>query len=855
MTDPENLVNILAGVNNEAQGKSHSTGNVLPIIARPWGFNHWSPQTQDEGSWWSAPQDGTFRGVRCTHQPSVWVGDWGFFVVRPVVSTEADPFAGFATYSEKGAMTPYRFDITSGPLGVRMELAPTMHGAVVRVTFPSSVRPSERKICAWVPQGRGKDHDEIWNLNRGTPSGHCSASGGGIDIVSRRFSGGVPAGADYGFYARLEAGVPIELHVADRCFVEHRKYEPLNMPGQPRTHEENAEACHNRCRGIPDCASFSFWPDGGCHVQDSTAKIEVSDGITAGPRECIARQCCFALGTDTQLTVRIGTSLISPTQACTALDAEVVGRSVESVAEEGRVIWRDLLTRVEVQDAGSISAGTFARLQIFYTCLYRALLFPRRLDEHTQHGVQHWSPYSGTVRQGIGVTDSGFWDTFRTVYQLLAIAYPSELGDIVQGFLNAFEAGGCVPQWPSPGYREGIMVGAFSDVFLADALLKNIKGFDHGLAWKAISDPSAKTQRKGFKEYEAFGFIPDDIKVDGVSSMTLDYAYADAAVAAVADMLGQPSAMFLGRSQRSLRELFDIGTGLMGQRNSKGEFTKKGSFTWGFGFVEGGPWQHSFPPFDLKTLAELHGGQDNLLTQLRRMIAEPATYDVGSYRAVIHEMREFQQLGFGQYAHSNQPVHHIPYLFALLGDQNTTAFFVRLILERAYATTGFSGDEDNGEMGAWFVLSALGLFAAAVGTTENYVLGAVPLFPRVFLKNLNVTIEAPAASEKNPAIARVLWCSQQLGSSLSYGDLRKGGVLQFLSPGASSVSSWNLRGMLHEDVRPAPETSTILNLYRLFRSLERWHIRWVLLCLGCFFLYWVCPWQSGAKFTRVAHDD
>merc|ERR1712100_792484 len=169
--------------------------------------------------------------------------------------------------------------------------------------------------------------------------------------------------------------------------------------------------------------------------------------------------------------------------------------------------------------------------------------------------------------------------------------------------------------------------------------------------------------------------------------------------------------------------------------------------TWGDCFTEGSAWHHSFPPFDIQVLTELYGGRDALLERLRALFKAPSNFQVGSYKQEIHEMREMRMLGMGQYAHNNQPAHHLPYLFAMLGDPNTTSELVRRILSLGYSINGFSGDEDNGEMGAWFLLSALGLYSVAVGVSEDYVLGAVPLFPRIWLRDLDVIIEAPSGAQ------------------------------------------------------------------------------------------------------------
>lgn len=235
------------------------------------------------------------------------------------------------------------------------------------------------------------------------------------------------------------------------------------MPGQGRSEEHSAKACQTRCHETNGCAHFTYWTDGGCHLQDGAARRVSVASLIAGPRLCASsqeiRHCCFHLGEQTQAEVRIGTSLISAVQSLRALDDEVAGRSYGQLYAAARATWRSKLLGIEVVDAGGPSAETFRRLELFYTCLYRALLFPRRLDEHTHEGRRHWSPYSGQVRVGPGVTDNGFWDTFRTVYPLLSLGYPQVLGELIAGWLDAYQAGGWLPKWASPGYRVAAPTG------------------------------------------------------------------------------------------------------------------------------------------------------------------------------------------------------------------------------------------------------------------------------------------------------------------------------------------------------------------------------------------------------------
>lgn len=818
---PEEYVNVLAGTHGGQKGGTHhSTGNTLPLVAFPWGFNHWSPQSNlDRTSWWFDADADTFRGIRCTHQPSPWIGDYGWFLLRPVFGWNNDEWLGFTSYRAAGALQPWKVDIHSGPRGVQMELVPTKHGATLRVTYQASTDAAHRRICAFIPENAAKEEDEKRAKKTGRPTGRCSGSDGGIDLESRRFSSGVGEGVDLVLHARLESPDGLRTSedvISPGCFQDDVQWKPMDLPGQGRTQEANAESCQKRCAGVSGCSHFTWWRDGGCHVSGTGSRSEKVVSLVAGPPHCPkatggtpARQCCFFLDTKMQAEIHIGTSLISKEQARLSIEQEIAQQSFEELETGARTAWHEALMQVEVKDAGPASASTLRRLEMFYTCLYRALLFPRRLEELTPEGWKHWSPYDGQVHLGPGVTDNGFWDTFRTVYPFLSLGYPTQLGKLLEGWINAYRAGGWLPKWASPGYRDS-MVGTFADVVIADAILKNISGFDVETAWAALdkdahqhSSPKDTSRGKfGLQHYIDKGYIPIDVKIGEACSRTLDFAFADAATAAAGWRLGKNEAAqeLHDRSVRGLKSLFDQKTGLMGHRKSDGNFKEEPPTTWGDCFTEGSAWHHSFPPFNLQVLAELHGGSDKLLQKLTELFEAPAEFAVGSYKQEIHEMREMRMLGLGQYAHNNQPVHHLPFLFALLGDRNMTSKLVRHILSTAYSPEGFAGDEDNGEMGAWFVLSALGLFATAPGVSEDYVISSMPLFPRVRLAALDLTIEAPQATQESPIIAQVLWNGKPWNEvTISYSMLKRGGVLRYIAPGDAVLGHVvsSLRGALH----------------------------------------------------------
>eukprot|EP00434_Breviolum_minutum_P033247 symbB.v1.2.029420.t1/scaffold3215.1/size68987/1 len=365
------------------------------------------------------------------------------------------------------------------------------------------------------------------------------------------------------------------------------------------------------------------------------------------------------------------------------------------------------------------------------------------------------------------------------------------------GWVTAW-LGGRMAGWPGgrmAGWPGGRMAG-WPGGRMAGWPGGRVAGWPGGRAHKKsiVFQPVKDSSRgkRGLDFYKDKGFVPMDVGISEACSRTLDFAFADAACSAVATLLrkSHEASELKERSRKALRSLYDVKSGLMGHRKKNQDFVEEAPETWGDCYTEGSAWHHSFPPFDLETLAELHGGQRHLLEKLETLFTVPAEFKTGSYKVEIHEMREMRMLGMGQYAHNNQPTHHLPYLFSQLGDHNRTARLVRDILSRAYSPDTFAGDEDNGEMGSWYVLSAIGLYQPAPGVTENYTLGAVPLFPSLRLWELDITIEAPSASSTSPNIQAVLWRSKPIiGTAISYSQLRTGGILRFLSTEDSSFGN------------------------------------------------------------------
>ncbi len=427
----------------------------------------------------------------------------------------------------------------------------------------------------------------------------------------------------------------------------------------------------------------------------------------------------FAAGTR-RVELRFSGSFIDTDQARLAMDRELGGRSFEDIEATGAAIWNELLGRIEIEDESE------RQERIFYSCLYRCLLFPRFLDELDASGeTYHRSPYDGKVRSGSLCADSGFWDVYRTLYPLLVLVYPEVLRRMLDGWLSACRESGWAPKWPSPGPRL-CMIGTHFDVFVADVVAKGITDWDVEAAfeylWKNASRESDDPHfgREGLKDFSDLGYVAAD-RHDHAAACTLDYAYNDFCVAQVARFLGKTEeADMLLRRARNYRNVFDPAVGFMRGRNADGTWLEPfREFEWGGAFIEGSTWQHTLNvPHDPEGLAELLGGPEALCQKLDTMLSIEPRFEAGSYDFEIHEASEMAAADFGQYAHSNQPVHGFLFLYALMGQPEKTVEWVHRVCKELYSPDKFPGDEDNGEMSAWYIWACLGLFPQCPGKAE-----------------------------------------------------------------------------------------------------------------------------------------
>lgn len=457
-----------------------------------------------------------------------------------------------------------------------------------------------------------------------------------------------------------------------------------------------------------------------------------------------------------QVNVRIASSFISEEQALENLK-ELGSDSFDKVKARGRNTWNDVLGRIEVK------SDDIDHLRTFYSCLYRSVLFPRSFYEKNAKGeIVHYSPYNGEVLPGYMFTDTGFWDTFRCLFPLLNVMYPSMNEKMQAGLVNAYKESGFLPEWASPGHR-GCMVGNNSASIVADAYLCGLKNYDAETLWQAVVHGASavhptvsSTGRLGYEYYNKLGYVPYDVKINENVARTLEYAYDDWCIYEFGKALGKSKKELEPFRKRAFnyRNVFDSESKLMRGRLKNGKFQSPFSpLKWGDAFTEGNAWHYTWSVFhDPAGLIQLMGGKQTFNNMLDSVFNVPPLFDDSYYGSVIHEIREMQIMNMGNYAHGNQPVQHMIYLYGYSGEPWKTQYWIRQTMQRMYNANpdGYCGDEDNGQTSAWYVFSAMGFYPVCPGAGE-YVLGA-PYFDEMTLHLENgrtVSIKANGNTDDN----------------------------------------------------------------------------------------------------------
>ena len=487
--------------------------------------------------------------------------------------------------------------------------------------------------------------------------------------------------------------------------------------------------------------------------------------------------------------VKIAMSYITPEQAELTLEQELGDfDDLEEVKKAAGKLWNDLLSRVKVEGESEDAKATF------YSCLFRSNLFSHIFYELNKDGKPYYrSPYDFKVHDGYMYTDNGFWDTFRSQFPLTNILHPTMQGRYMQSLLDAKEQCGFFPAWSCPG-MSGIMIGNHAISLLTDAWAKGIRNFDPEKAlelyYHEITNVSfwrGSSGREGYEYYFDRGYIPYEVSSESAAK-TLEYAYDDWCAYHLAKMTGNKKyEKIYGDMIYHYKNLWDPETKYMRGRKLDGDwvFEDFNPYRWGNPFTEGNSAQYSWSVFhDINGLIEMMGDEDEFNSRLDTFFNGTNEYDKGSYYDVIHEIKEMLAANMGQYAHGNQPCQHVPYLYNFSGEPWKSQAQVRKVMSQLYNVSpqGYPGDEDQGGLSSWYVLSAMGIYSVCPGT-DQYVLGS-PMFNKVTITledGKKFVIEAENNSPENVYIKDVkLNGVKHTKNWITYSDIVNGGKLKLV---------------------------------------------------------------------------
>lgn len=660
-TDLVSLAKPLQGTDSEGP---FSHGNTYPAISMPFPMNKWAPYTQPaRDSFYYQYRQNRFRGIRQTHQPSPWIGDYANFSLMAVSGklavNEEERVSTFRHETEVAQPSYYKVQLDTW--NATAEVTPTERAASFRFTFNN---PGDAYVIV-----DAFDNGSVVEI---IPSERKLIG------ICRNNRGGVPNNFSNYFVI-----------IFDREFAGQGVWTP----------ESGAQEGKIRLAGN--------------HV-GAFLKFDTAKGKVVG---------CKA-----------ASSYISHEQAMRNLNCEIGSADFDTVKSRADARWNEVLGRITVE------GGTEEQQRTFYSGIYRSVIFPHRFHEYDAgNRAVYFSPYDGKVHEGVMYTDTGFWDTFRASHPLYNILFPEISAEIMQGLLAAYDQSGWLPSWSSPGHR-ACMIGNHAFSLLTDAWVKGITNFDAGKAVKAMVH-DATTQgpkhcpsigRDGAEFYRKIGYAPYP-EIHEATAKSLEYAYDDFCAAQLAASIGRhQEAADFARSAMNYTNVFDPKIGFVRGRNSDGSWIEPfDPAEWGGPFTEGSSWHWTWSVFhDVPGLVKLMGGEEAFGRRLDAVFYTPPDVKVGTYGGMIHEMTEMIALDMGQYAHGNQPIQHMIYLYNYIGQPAKTQARIRAVMNKLYQSTpdGFCGDEDTGQMSSWYVFSALGFYPVCPGTTE-YVIGS-PLFDR-----------------------------------------------------------------------------------------------------------------------------
>lgn len=490
---------------------------------------------------------------------------------------------------------------------------------------------------------------------------------------------------------------------------------------------------------------------------------------------------CFDKKWNKELICKVALSPVSIENARLNMATEVPGWDFEYIARAAETSWEKELKKIIIQ-------GTDLQKKIFYTALYHTMVQPNTMSD--VNGEYMASDYvTRSVAKGeVHYSTFSLWDTFRAAHPLYTLIHTHRIPDFVKSMMRQYDYYGYLPVWQLWGQDNYCMIGNHSIPVIVDAVLKGVAGVDEEKAYEAVFNSSIVSHPNSpFEVWEKYGYMPENIQTQSVS-ITLEQAFDDWCVAQLAKRLGKEKDYnhFMKRSA-FYRNLFNSKTGFFQSKNDKGEWIEpfdpyKYGANGGYPFTEGNAWQYFwYVPQNIPDLISLTGGN-------KAFVAKLDTFFTVSYQSgALNDNAS----GFvGQYAHGNEPSHHVAYLYACAGEPWKTQKYVAYIMNELYndSSSGYAGNDDCGEMSAWYVFGALGFYPVNPVSGE-YVIGT-PMLEEAVIQlpgRKTFTVKAPRKEDNEVYI-----CSMKLNGEkytknyITHQDIMKGGILEFVmtaSPG------------------------------------------------------------------------
>ena len=472
--------------------------------------------------------------------------------------------------------------------------------------------------------------------------------------------------------------------------------------------------------------------------------------------------------TSEPIVMKVGLSIVSVENARENLQAEVEGFDFDAVKQAAYHTWNDAVSAIKVE------GGTEEQKTNFYTALYHSMVVPNVVSDVNGQYRRHDQTIGQLPQGAVQYSTFSLWDTFRAWNPMMTLIDTTLVTNMIHSFLHIYDASGELPLWPLSAGETGTMIGYHSASVIADAYMKGIRGFDAEKALEALVVSSEKNQ-KGADYYISKGFIPSNIKKESISCL-LEFAYDDWCIAQLAQALGKQEIYdtYIRRSQQYLN-VFDGATRFFRPKRMDGNWeTPFNPNEVGRAYTEATAWQYRFfVPHDVNGMVQLFGGKEAFTSALDDIFHTDAQVD--------GDLVDITGL-IGQYAHGNEPSHHIAYLYNYIGQPWKTQAMTRRLLDEMYAPTpeGIVGNEDCGQMSAWYILSSLGLYAVCPGSNEFTF--TTPLFEKATLqlangKTLTITANHP---EKNLYIDKVELNGKEIETNfVTYEQLMGGGELHF----------------------------------------------------------------------------